>query len=159
MVFKDFDVQNQVALADLVDHVEPFDHAAETGVHAVQVRRIRAVHADEKLRSAGVLAAMRHRQYAPVVILFARRCLALDRIARTAGSGSLRTAALDHEIGNNAVERQPVVKARFGQFAEIVHRDRRFVVVKLDGHIPLLGMYDSFCHGLFFVIGNWSSQR
>ena len=32
--------------------------------------------------------------------------------ARTADSGSLRTAALDHEIGNNAMERQPVVKAR-----------------------------------------------
>ena len=49
---------------------------------AVEVLRVLAIVADEELRAAGVLAAVGHREYAPVVALARSRGLALDRVAR-----------------------------------------------------------------------------
>ena len=80
------------------------------------------------------------------MVLFATRGFALDRVAGAARAGAERTAALDHEVRDYPVERQPVVKTAFRQFAEVGHRARCLLVVELDGHVAFLGMNDSFGH-------------
>ena len=58
--------------------------------------------------------------------------LVLERVARAAGAGALRAAALDHEVGDHAVEGEPVVEPVAGELAEVLDRLRRVVVEELD---------------------------
>ena len=74
-------------------------------MHSIEVFRILPVIADEELRAAGILAAVRHREYAPVMILPRRIGFALDGISRAARTVAHRTSPLYHEPRYHAVER------------------------------------------------------
>ena len=117
---------------------------------AVEVLGIRAVHADEELRAARVLAGMGHRQHAAVVILAGRRGLALDRVAGASGAVAARAAALDDEIGDDPMESEAVVKSVFGQFDEVGHGAGRLGRVEFGLHHPFLRCDNRVLHG--FVI-------
>ena len=119
-------------------------------VAAVEVLRILAVVADEELRTARVLACMGHRQHSAVVVLARSRSLALDGIAGTARTVAARAAALDDEIGNNAVEREPVVEIVRGQLDEVGHGAGRFMGVQFGFHRPFLGGDD----GILLFVGH-----
>ena len=156
LLLGDADRENQVARTDVVDHLDAFDHAAEAGVHAVEVLRVLAVQADEELRAARVLAAVGHREYAAVVALARCRGFARDGVARAARPVACGAAALNDEIGNDAVERQSVVKALLRQFHEIGDREGRLFFVKFRFQVALFGRdqcifhsVERFCHRSF----------
>src|SRR5579871_5896782 len=96
-------------IGDLIDHILTFDHFAEDGVFPGEPRCGRD--GDEELRSVGVRASVGHGQLAGLV-KFVRRAFGFvfELIARAAHACSLRIAALDHEIWNDAVEDGAVVK-------------------------------------------------
>ena len=59
--------------------------------------------------------------------------LALDGVLRAAGAVAVGVAALHHEPGDDAVERQAVIKAGVGKVHEVLHSDGRGVSVQLHG--------------------------
>src|SRR6266545_1388429 len=83
---------------------------------------------DEELTATGVLAGVRHRQRPGDVLVRVLRRFALDCVSgTTCPDGSIAAlrigiAALNHEVGDYAVEFGPVVKVRVGEFLEICHR-------------------------------------
>jgi octaprenyl-diphosphate synthase len=82
---------------------------------------------DEELAAVGAGAGIRHRKLARCVVLQSGIALILEAVAWSPGTGAVRTAALDHEIGNDAMERQSVVISSFGQINEIGYCYRCFV--------------------------------
>src|SRR5437879_3958703 len=116
---------------DLVYDVLPLAHLPEHGVNPVEVRLRRVT--DEELTAPRILAGVRHGEgarHVPVDVLVR---LALDGIARPAGAGAslsglgVRIAALNHEVGDHAMEPGPVVEARVGEFLEVGDRARHLV--------------------------------
>ena len=101
-----------------------------------------AVVADEELRTSRVAPGVGHREHTAVVTLARSRSLALDGVARTSRTVALGASALDHEVGNHAVERQSVVEIVFGQLDEIGHGSGSFGGVKLGFHHPFFGRND-----------------
>ena len=142
LLLDDADGENPVAAADVVDDVEPLDHPAEAGVDAVEVLRIFAIEADEELRAARIAAGVGHREHAPVVVLERGRGLALDAVARAARSVAAGASALDDEVGDDAVEGQPVVEVVVGQVDEVGHRAGCRLGVEFGLHHPFLGRND-----------------
>ena len=143
---------------DGVDNVQPVRDLAEPSILAVEMRRV-LVH-DKKLAAGrvGTLRA-RHRQHAARMLerIVHAVCLEfpLDAVAGVAVPLAERTAALEHEAGNDAVEDQAVVKAFFdernkivdgigcdigiqlgGDHAAVFHGDRYYRISHL--HIPFL---------------------
>lgn len=144
--------EDQIAGANIVYHVETLHHAAETGVNAVEMLRILAVMADEELRTAGIPAAMRHRQHAAVVILALGRGLALNGVTRSSRAVAARTAALNHEIGYDAVKRQSVIKMALGQLYEVGYRAGRLLFIEFGAHVALLGGNYGIFHILAIIV-------
>ena len=118
----DLDRLDLVALRDLVDHVHGPRPPCRTRCACRPARRGDV--GDEELAAVGVRAGVGHRQHAALVA-HAVVGLVLELVARTAGAGALRAAALDHEIGDHAVELQAVVEAALGEIDEIGDRQRR----------------------------------
>src|SRR5690606_14972035 len=58
--------------------------------------------------------------------------LVLEAVPRATAAGTLRAAALDHEIRDHAVEVQAVVEAAAGQVDEVGDRQRRLVGQQFD---------------------------
>src|SRR5216117_991508 len=115
-----------VVLCNLAHHILTFDHLAEDGVDAVQVRLGRV--ADEELAAAGVLPRVGHRQRAGDVLMRVALGLALDRVPRAPGSDpplaglGVGIPTLDHEVGDHAVELGAVVEAGVGELLEVGDR-------------------------------------
>lgn len=137
LLIKNIDAFDKVALLDGVDNIEAVDDAAETGVDAIEMLGIGAVVADEELAAAGVLASMSHGQDATVVVLLRCIGLAFDAIARAASANAWvahidteRAAALDDEIGDDAVEMKAIVEAILGEFDKVSHSVGYLIVVK-----------------------------
>src|SRR5207249_1473405 len=104
----DPDSVHAIAGADLEHHVHAVGDLSEDRVSAVEVRG--RAEADEKLRAAGVLAGVGHRQRPRDVLVGVLLALALDLVAGAAGAAAEGTAALNHEAGLVAVEAEPIVK-------------------------------------------------
>src|SRR5579863_2009459 len=124
------DLLDMVADLDLVDHVHPFDHAAEDRVLAVEKRRRREV--DIELATArlaigiDLVALARHRKRTAQMLL-GRADFSGNVVAGTAHAVALRVAALHHETGLDAMEREVVVEAVLGELLEVgdsLGRDR-----------------------------------
>ena len=90
-----------------------------------------------KLRAVGVRPGIGHRERAADDLV--RVDLVLERVAGAAGAGALRTAALDHEVLDDAVERQPVIEAVGSQLLEVLDRLRRLVVEQLEDDRAAVG--------------------
>src|SRR5437660_6762844 len=120
-----------VVLRDLVHHVLPLAHLSEDGMDAVEVGLRRVT--NEELAASRVLAGVGHGERAHRVLVDVLVRLALDGIARPAGAGAslsglgVRIAALNHEVGDHAMEPGPVVEARVGEFLEVGDRARHLV--------------------------------
>ena len=72
--------------------------------------------------------------YSPFTVFVA------ELVAGAAGAGALRAAALDHEVGDDAVERQAVVEALAGEADEVVHRVRRELRVEVGDDRAAVGV-------------------
>src|SRR6185437_11702326 len=71
-------------------------------------------------------------QFAGRIVLQVGAAFVLEFVAGTAGARALRAAALDHEIGNHAMEIQAVVEPALREVDEIGDRHRRLVVEQAD---------------------------
>ena len=69
LLFNNLNRENQVARADVVNHIQTLYNLTEAGVHAVEVLCVLAVVADEELRATSILASVSHRHHATVVVL------------------------------------------------------------------------------------------
>src|SRR6266487_1626139 len=141
-----------LGVADLLDDIHPFGDFTEDRVLARQVvlRRER----DEELAAVGVGAAVRHRQDAGFVDLLAGSEFVGKAITRPAGSVAQWIAALNHEAGDHAMERQTVVVRllhllvgfRIGPFLgalgegdEVRDRLRRVLLEEADREVAFTG--------------------
>ena len=108
------------------------DNLAEHRVLAVQPVGLDV--GDEELAAIGVGAGIGHGQHA-TLMLHTVVGFVLEAVARAAATGAFRAAALDHEIGNHAVEAEAVIEAALGQVDEIGHGQRGLLRVQfnLDG--------------------------
>ena len=97
-----------VAALDLIDDILSGHHMTEDRMFAVQMRGRHM--GDEELAAVGVGAGVGHGEDAGARMLQGRIDLVGEGVARTAGPGSQRTAALDHEIRDNPVEGQAIVE-------------------------------------------------
>ena len=74
---------------------------------------------NEELAAVRAGARIRHGQLAGCVMFQLGGALVLEAVAGPSRSVSVRASALDHEVGNDPVKRQPVVIAAFCQIEEI----------------------------------------
>ncbi len=133
LAFADGHFVHGVPLFDRIDDVLTFGDFTEDGVLAVQPRRFDV--GDEELRTVGVRAGVGHRENAWSVVLQVGVEFVLELVAGTAGSGTVWAAGLNHEVGDDAMELEPIVEAIAGELLEVADRFRNFVVVQfqLDG--------------------------
>jgi hypothetical protein len=66
----------------------------------------------------------------------------LERVAGTAATSAGGVAALDHEIGDNAMECDAVVVASICKIEEVRNSDRRLGGIKSPLYVPFAGLYD-----------------
>src|SRR3989442_3041116 len=115
--------------------------------------------ADEELAAAGVFTGVRHGERAGHVCVHVALGLALDGVARPARAeaalAGLRVgvAALDHEIGDHAMEPGPVVEPRIGELLEVGDGVGRLVSVELELDAALLGLHPGL------LVRHYSLQR
>jgi len=74
------------------------------------------------------------------------RELVLERVPRPAGAVTARAAALDHEVGDHAVEHEAVVVAVGSELREVLDRLRSIVFEELELDGPLARAHDSSGH-------------
>ena len=125
----DLDRVDQVALLHGVNDFLAFEHFAEYGVLAVKPRAFDM--RDEELRAVGVRTGVGHGQNAALVAK-AVVGFVFEAVARAAATDALRAAALDHEIGDDAVEVQAVVETALGQIDEVGDGQRGLLGFQLD---------------------------
>src|SRR5262245_44784081 len=93
---------------------------------------------DEELAAAGVLPVERDADDAAQVRLLTE--FVANRETRAALAVAAGIAALDHEIGNDAVKRQAIVEALAGEGHERLDRQRRIDDIKLDLNRAAVGV-------------------
>jgi hypothetical protein len=118
--------------------------AAEHGVLAVEPRT-RVGGDDEELAAVRVRPRVRHGEGAAHDELPVE--LVLERIARPAGARCRRIATLNHEVGDDAMERDAVVEALAGERHEVRDRLRGVGVEQLDGDRAAVRMQRRVGHG------------
>ena len=118
-LLRNLDGLDDVALFDGVHHIFPGFHFAKHGVLSVEMRSSDV--SDKELAAVGAGSGIGHGKRARGVgqVLFA---FISKVIARTAAASAGGIAALDHEVGNYAMEDNAIVKAIFGKENKIVHR-------------------------------------
>ena len=92
-------------------------------------------------------SAIRHGKQAGLGVLQRRVELIGKLIAGSAASGAFRIAALDHEVGNDAMENRAVEERLAGlgsvrQADEVLHRARGLIGVQFGFERPLGGIED-----------------
>lgn len=125
LTFVDRQFINFIALLDAVHHILSTDNFAENCVMAIQMRLWRV--GDEELRTVGSRAGVGHGKRSRFVAIGIAFEFIGKLISWTAGSGSGWVAALDHEVGNDAVKYDAVIKPFASQEHKIVHGLRRVV--------------------------------
>src|SRR5947209_12259444 len=122
---------------DRVDDVHPVGDAAEHRVLAVEPWR-RFGGDDEELAPVRVRAGVRHRECAAHDLVVVE--LVLELVAGPAAAGAGRVAALDHEVGDHAMEDDAVVEAVSGELQEVFDGVRGVVVEQLDRDRAVAGV-------------------
>src|SRR5882724_12292613 len=93
---------------DLVGDVLAFHDFTEDGVAVIEVRS--GSNGDEKLAAVGIGSGVGHREFAGLGMLQRSVKFVGEFVAWAAHAGAVRAAALNHEIGNDAVKNQAVVE-------------------------------------------------
>jgi len=110
---------HRVALLDGVDDVLSFEYGTEYAVLSVEPGRCDM--GDEELGAVGIRTGICHRQFArPVVGECQCARFVIEGIARAARSLSIRTSALDHEVGDDAMEDEVVIEACLCELDEVL---------------------------------------
>src|SRR5690606_11880181 len=131
-----------IPAAQLPHHVHSLDHLTEDGVHAVEVTAIPLVQYDEELAATGITARVRHGKRSLLVRARVPLRLALDGVTRPTATDPrvverkllrLRVTPLDHEVRDDAVEGDAIIKPLTHQLLEVRHRARGVIGVQLGG--------------------------
>ncbi len=122
-----------ITLLDRVHDVLTFDHASEHRMLAVQPGG--SDMGDEELGPVRVGPGIRHGQDSRSIVLEIAMEFVAELIARPAGSVTLGTAGLDHEILDHAVELEAIIEAFGHQFLEVIHGFRHLVAEQFDPNI------------------------
>jgi hypothetical protein len=144
------DLGHLIPLPDGIDYVQAFHHPSKAGMVTVEVRRVFAAVANEKLRTARITSGVSHGKHAPVVVLITAGEFAVDFITGSAGTRTGRITALYDEVGDYPVKGEAVVEAFFGQRNKILNGFGRIGIEELDFHHPFIGMDFAGCHGRNF---------
>ncbi len=116
---KDFDLLNCVAHADRVDHILALRGDTKDRVASVEVRSGHM--GDEKLAAVCSWARIRHGEDAGLVVHETGFDLVLEAVARTSTASAGWVAALDHKLGNHAMEGCHCSSRALGEVQEIRH--------------------------------------
>lgn len=149
-LFAHHDFFHHIALANQINHFQPFVNLAKNRMVAVEVARRAARMADKKLRPTGIAAGMRHGEHSAVVVLVVAIEFAIYLIARTAVSNAVRTTALGDKAWNNPVESQAVIKSLPGKVNEIAHGIGGVFLKEFDLHDAFLGVDLCYLHVIYF---------
>ena len=104
---------------------------------------------DEKLTAVRVRTSVGHREAARAVPVGVASRLVLKFVAGAAPACAGGVAALNHEIVNNPVKADPVIKAFTGQKDKVVDRLRRFLGKQVNFNCPPI----CFHSGRIFLVG------
>jgi hypothetical protein len=137
LFFNNVNVLNDITLADGINHVKAFHHLAKAGVVTVKMCGVVAAVADKKLRPARIPSGMGHAQHTSVVVLVSACQLTFDFVTRASGTIADGTAPLDHEVGDDPVKREPVVKSLLAQVNEVLYGVWGVLFVELHLHHTL----------------------
>ena len=110
-----------VALAHGVDDILALGDLTEDRVLPIEMGR--GLVGDEELAAVGIRSGIGHRKDAGFGVLQRAVDFVGKLVARTATAGAGWISALDHEVGNDPVEGDPVVVAALGEVEEIRGRD------------------------------------
>ena len=99
---------------------------------------------NEELAAIGNrLSCICHREDSGFVMFKVRTALVLERIAGAAAPAAGRIAALDHEIGDHAMECDAVVVASICKIKEVCDSDGCFGGIKGSFDVTFAGFYDN----------------
>ena len=142
---------DDIAAGNLIDHILTGDDMAEDGMLAVQPGGRHM--GDEELAAVGVRAGVGHGEDAGAGVGQARVDLVGEGIAGAAGAGAQGAAALNHEIGDDAVELEAVVElvalhlgaaaeflGAFSEADEVGHSERGLGVFEHADNFTLAGV-------------------
>ena len=110
---------------------------------------------DKELAAARVLAGVGHRESADLVRPRIAGCLALDFIAGAARTDAgiaggqitrVRVAALNHEVGNDAMKLHTIVEPTVGELLEVLDGLWGILVIQIRDHGAAIGFEGSVFH-------------
>ena len=116
---EDFDFLDGVAHADRVDHILALRGDTKDRVASIQVRSGHM--GDEKLAAVCSRTRICHGEDAGLVVHETGFDLVLEAVAWASTASAGWVAALDHELGNHAMEGDAIVVAAFGEVQEVRH--------------------------------------
>src|SRR5215204_1355672 len=131
---------------DRVDGLHARGDLTEDGVLAVEPGSRVGGH-DEELAAVRVGPRVGHREGAADDLVLVD--LVLELVAGAAGAGALRTAALNHEVADHAVEDQPVVVAVLRELHEVVDGLGCVLGEQLQLNLAVVGVHGGLAHRLF----------
>ena len=99
----------------------------------------------EELGTARIGAGIGHSQDTGFAEIEARTEFIRNRLFRAAAARTRRVAALDHEIGNDAMENRAIIKTGFCQIYKIFDRNRCLVCKKFYRKIAAVRLEHSVC--------------
>ncbi len=95
---------------------------------------------EEELAAVRAGAGVGHRENAGTVMAQRGMKFVAELVARSAGAGAGRVAALGHEAGDDAVEGRAVVKAGPRQVDEVLDGERHPISVQLNRDVAAFGL-------------------
>jgi hypothetical protein len=128
---EDFDLSDGIAGGDGIDDVLALSDFTEDAVFAVEPGG--GFVSDEELGAVGAGAGVGHGEDSGLGVFEGGIEFIAELVAGIAGAGAEGAAALDHEIGNDAVELEAIVVTAFGEISEVG-----------DGHGALAGEEGAF---------------
>ena len=129
LLLLDRDFFHHVALLNGVNDVLTADDLSENGMLVVQMG-LRSVR-DKELRPIGVGPGVRHGENASAVMPELGMKFIIELVAGISGPGAVRAAGLDHEVADNPMELQSIIKTVLGKLGEVCARVGRFVIKEL----------------------------
>ena len=95
---------------------------------------------NKELASIGVRACVGHGEDSRAVMSEVFVELVFELVPGTAGTSSLGTTGLDHEVGDDTMEGEAVIETIVGEFFEIGDGLGDLVVVQLESDVSSVGL-------------------
>ena len=157
-IFDDFD-RETVVLLDGQNDFKIFrgHNTSKDGVHAIEMRG--GGMGDEELAATGVFAGMGHAQGAGGMLFWVTCSLTFNVMTGAAGAGHaagtffrVGATALNHEVVDDAVEGESIIKTVLGQFDKIGDREGGGFTEKVEVDIAAIAVDDGLWHAVVLAM-------